>query len=392
MINAFLEKIRGVFDKDFWVGSYFASLVFFLNLLIIASFVLGFRNVLLLVFDGYGDHTLQIGVCVALLTFLFAYTLFALRHPILCFWSGKYDLYVLKWFVRSRKNLKRRHFLQKREEIDKVSMWSELEAKLYGWEFKKDIQSISEKKKAELLTSIDRDFNMDLSLADAEKTLERYKMEYQAHAGESMTSIFNKLLRRFQDFDEEVRVAQQLQISQLDVRYGLLSTIEATRLGNIVEAYNQYPFKRYGIESEIFWPRLQRVIHSDYVKLIQEQRIQLDFFLSISSVLWMIAVLCFFVGPCFHTGLALWWSLTVVYLILGYMFYSFSISSALSLGHYIRACFDLFRTNLLKELSLKKPGSFKEEIAIWTSFSRLVVYGQTELMEFNYDENKDATI
>jgi hypothetical protein len=167
-----------------------------------------------------------------------------------------------------------------------------------------------------------------------------------------------------------------------------LETIKPTKLGNIIESYNQYSFKRYKIEAEIFWPRLQRVIKPEYLKLVEEPKILLDFSLAMASLGFLYGFLALLVGPWLFFSLRFWLTLAFLGFLSGFCSYRLSISAANSLGEMIRASFDLFRLDLMEALELPHPASFRVEQKQWEEFSKLTVYGENS--DFRIRERKPS--
>jgi hypothetical protein len=60
--------------------------------------------------------------------------------------------------------------------------------------------------------------------------------------------------------------------------------LQPTRLGNLLEAHQAYPYQRYEIEGSVFWPRLAFVVPPDTMARLEDRRSFLDFWLAIASL------------------------------------------------------------------------------------------------------------
>jgi hypothetical protein len=161
----------------------------------------------------------------------------------------------------------------------------------------------------------------------------------------------------------------------------IASDILPFRLGNIHRAFEDYSFNCYNMDGRFFWPRLSEVIPDSYAAKIEEQNNALAFLLnsSLISVLISLEMLVLpFVSP---TGAGeLGWCIGIALLcgLLFYVFYHGATSIAVTYGHYIRTCFDLFRLDLLKELHIDPPTELggEEEKALWRSVHEFLILGQ----------------
>lgn len=151
-----------------------------------------------------------------------------------------------------------------------------------------------------------------------------------------------------------------------------------TRLGNVYRAFEDYSFKRYGIDSLFFWERLAKVIPEDYAGKVEELNNTVVFLLS-SSLLSFIVT-----GELIILSIVNWefsrtrFLLSLLCLFFGYSFYHMAVPTAQILGRHIRTCYDLFRLDLLDELNVERPKTFggQEEKALWRSVHEFLVLGE----------------
>lgn len=188
-----------------------------------------------------------------------------------------------------------------------------------------------------------------------------------------------------------------------------LDDILPTRFGNTLKAAENYSGERYGLDSVNFFPRLVQVIPIDYRASIDATRNELSFLvnMSILSITFsMLCVLAFFytmatvnIGTGDPAMYGLFVNEAARYLIaaaLGFLscgfFYNASIFSVGSFGLMIRACFDLFRLDLLKKLGLERPHDYGEEFNAWFNLNELIVLGGHSVyfkdLKYRPEENK----
>jgi hypothetical protein len=146
-----------------------------------------------------------------------------------------------------------------------------------------------------------------------------------------------------------------------------LNEVRPTRLGNIIRSAELYPFYRYNAESVILGPRMQALFPESYLKVLEEAASSLEFllviatlggFFSISSGLyllitnapWWIFLACFWGGFVLAIGA-----------------YSGSLNHARTYAEQLRSGFDLYRTELLKQMRLPLPDTLEEERELWES-------------------------
>jgi hypothetical protein len=74
----------------------------------------------------------------------------------------------------------------------------------------------------------------------------------------------------------------------------------------------------------------------------------------------------------------IWVSTVIAFLILGYLAYLGAIERAVNWGAFVRGAFDLYRSELLKQLGYERTGlTLKEERYLWDSISGQLLYGDS---------------
>jgi hypothetical protein len=157
-----------------------------------------------------------------------------------------------------------------------------------------------------------------------------------------------------------------------------------TRLGNVIRAFESYPFRQYKIEAITFWPRLTGTIESGYASAIDDAKTSFDFMLNCSALSSLSAMIALGVGlvhPIPFTSVALfsgWLAEVLSFALLGWLFYIWSISQAKGWGGLVKGAFDLYRWDLLKQLGHNRvPQTLEEERDLWDSISVQIIYGDS---------------
>jgi hypothetical protein len=154
-----------------------------------------------------------------------------------------------------------------------------------------------------------------------------------------------------------------------------------TRLGNILKNAELYPIDRYQIDAVLFWPRLYNVLPKHFIQTITEARSALDFMLVISSLGGAFALLA---GVCLLITGAPWWLFLVCFwggLAVAWLAYQSALGSAVLYAQQIKAAFDLYRNELLKQMHLPLPATPDKEEIRWHEIGQFLYRNLREIPE-----------
>lgn len=184
------------------------------------------------------------------------------------------------------------------------------------------------------------------------------------------------------NFEEEIN--QNLNEDALNIvnKFSSMNYVLPTRLGNTIRSFEFYPYYQYRIDSITLWPRLIAKIDKDYAAAIDAAKASFDFMINSSflSALLTLALLC--VALVYPSQVVVpqfwfWLSGIIIFAILTYLFYLASIGQASAWGDTIKAAFDLYRADLLKQLGYKRTlVSLQDEQQLWDKISLQMIYGQ----------------
>jgi len=220
---------------------------------------------------------------------------------------------------------------------------------------------------------------------------ESLKKEYQ-HLIASVESDPSLVDQLDAVLDEHQRVA-----SQYDQDYPAnLNDVLPTQFGNTLRAAEDHALQRYGFDGPTLWPRLTHVIPDSYKATIDSTRNELSFLVNMSILSFIFSILCFLaifhvmanthvvsgnlaVFLAFAGVVAKYFIAAAFGLVCFGFFYNASIISLSSFALTIRASFDLFRLNLLKQLELIRPKNFDEEFDTWSNLNELITLGDQSI-------------
>jgi uncharacterized repeat protein (TIGR01451 family) len=164
--------------------------------------------------------------------------------------------------------------------------------------------------------------------------------------------------------------AQNAMASRVFNEYPLPGSVLPTRLGNVIRSFENYPRRQYGIWAVTLFPRFVAKIPKEFAAVIDDAKSMLDVLLHLSflSLLFSLIVLVTTESiACIAIGL-----------VLSAMFYAASVGRASEWGQLVRASFDLYRWDVLRDLGFtSRPATMLEERALWNEISRQLAFGDT---------------
>ncbi len=207
-----------------------------------------------------------------------------------------------------------------------------------------------------------------------------------APPGESLTDLRNSQILHCDDLAVEVRPTVQvsppresltslLSYQEIYLHYPQLTQqqhVMPTLLGNILKNAELYPRDRYRIDSVLLWPRLYNLFPERFINLIAEVRTALDFMLVIASLSIAFAVLS---GAYLLIVRAEWWLFLICFwggLLVARTAYHGAVGNALLFAQQIKAAFDLYRFELLKQMHISLPPTLADERDVWRDLCRFL--------------------
>lgn len=191
--------------------------------------------------------------------------------------------------------------------------------------------------------------------------------------------------------------------------------IYPTKLGNLLAAYEKYPYIKYGLDSVFYWYRLWVVLDKDLRDEIDNHQALPDSAVYITIALGVAALVLPIYAVLQFCGMQLahvsfWWVplvLAVVAFMVAWFVYRFSLYTHAQFGEFYKALFDQFRSRLQfedvvdevrkisKDMSLEYETDPKKARAVWRYLRHHMVWppGESAPMkvgEWTAKQNKEV--
>ena len=378
MISSLLNAFAETLGRDFLYGSFLPALLFVCGLGAVFVAIVGLEGSTAWMQSLSGSE-LAVGSAVASIALVgFAFILTAVRRPVQQLWAAEgwggllWGLFGLLrwWHARARRKLEAK--------ITQPAPWRAIFD-----DFRKEVTPIwnsqhpqvpsRERERLELLAR-------SLPFADGPEAVSRalgpLVAAHGMFAGEGLGDAYAATKLALLARDEEEALILGGRRRQLDATYG--SEVRATRLGNVICSFGSYPARRYGMESEVFWPHLSHQLDDSARGAIESRKLLLDFALTMATLALSWAALAVFVGPWLMHAFWLWLLLAVGALVLARGFYGMGLRAAEDLGDHVRCAYDLFQLDMLESLGRERPADIEQTRLFWSQQSRLRLYGTSE--------------
>ncbi len=165
--------------------------------------------------------------------------------------------------------------------------------------------------------------------------------------------------------------------------------LRPTRLGNTLEDIYRYAYNVYRADTSIWWPRLTPLLPESFRAQVDDALMPILSLLNLSALLTLLA---------FGGGLALvlldrrWWLFLLFWaggLLLARVCYAAAVNQARSnYGALVRAAFDLYRHEIIKQMRLPLPDTPHKEFLLWARLNKWVYY-KNDLPKLPWEVEKD---
>jgi hypothetical protein len=178
-------------------------------------------------------------------------------------------------------------------------------------------------------------------------------------------------------FDRD-EVARNAAARTLDVRFpAQRNRVQPGRFGNAVRAYEEYPQRRWGLDFQAVWPRVEPLLEDRERELHDDARTSLAFALNLSFGLFAVG-LARLAGDLVGWHLWGWPALfDVLPFAAAYLVYRLlALDALMDVGGRVRSSIDLHRLELLDLLGARKVPAYSElEAGLAIAVSRHLLYG-----------------
>lgn len=207
-----------------------------------------------------------------------------------------------------------------------------------------------------------------------------FRLDLDVHT-EAQQKKLATLKLKFQKLAQYARVKAQARVnktlSEQSFRYpNEDSTLAPTAIGNMSELHRIYALKRFGMQIDLIWPRMRKLVAADQnlAAIVDEVKTKLDFAVVMT---WLSGVFTFA-----WTLIIIFWAreylLSFVWIITPafiatILFYGTAITSFRAFSEALKSAIDLHRFDLLSALHIELPANAKDEHELWTQLSEEIV-------------------
>lgn len=151
-----------------------------------------------------------------------------------------------------------------------------------------------------------------------------------------------------------------------------------TSFGNTIRAFEVYPRVMYGLDSIPGWSRLLSVIPEDYRSLIDDSKVNVDFWVNICFLSIIFILEYFYLSISAGQANLIWVPFMAIFVVI--LSYVRAESSSVEWGDMVKSAFDVYLPDLGKKLSFEESSSTLDANSLWSKFSQAIIYGDPEFM------------
>lgn len=199
-----------------------------------------------------------------------------------------------------------------------------------------------------------------------------------AHAGDVGQQV-KDLKRKIQERHDEIEKKGRAQSLPTTAAW-----VTATALGNTLAVAEEYPFNTYGMDADLFWPRLRAELEAERLAPIDTAKSMMDGTLNLSLLAYLAAVESLVVIFLIPAGLrAEGWRIALLIgcgllaLFVGYGAYRAAVSAAHNMGMLMHTYFDYDRDRVLEKFGLKRPVKIEDEKIVWYRLAAFLRRGES---------------
>ncbi len=387
MLGTVLDKITSLVGRAFVIGAFFPILFFTASSLPALAAVEGIDS-LLKRWEALKDLKTLASVGFFLAVVASAYLLMIVNPVLKRVLEGAYPLGFVGGILLTRK---RKRFVRMRSAAQesltnlvryrsKREEWANLLQQANQKRFKRRVrppQQVEELEKAEGTLKHFQETGKLPELKDLEEAAANVKKLYGLnYPMDRLERLHRGIIQLWEDVEKMAEASFSDALSDIQSRYAYsagIAGVHPTSLGNIIASAWFYPYTRYGIDATLMWPRLQKLIPADYLRVVEDARISYDFsvamtFLSLLySCVWLIIFLV-------RNAIWPWAWIPAIGILACVIFHEASIEAARAFGAVFRSCFDLFRFPLMQELRIQFPVDIKAERETWNRINQILIF------------------
>ena len=160
--------------------------------------------------------------------------------------------------------------------------------------------------------------------------------------------------------------------------------VTATALGNTLAVAEEYSFNTYGMDADLFWPRLRAELTAEDLQPIDSAKSVVDGMLNFSLLAYLAAIeslIVIFFIPAELRGD--WWRVPlllgcgILSASIGYGAYRGAVGAADNMGMIMRTYFDYHRAKVFTKFNLQQPDKIEDEKVIWYKLTAFLRRGES---------------
>ena len=160
-----------------------------------------------------------------------------------------------------------------------------------------------------------------------------------------------------------------------------------TSFGNTIRAFEVYPRVMYGLDSIQGWNRLLSVIPEHYRVLIDDSKVNVDFWVNLGFLSFIFLLEYAFIIISAGQAKFIWIPfVTSFFIILSYIR---AESSSVEWGDMVKSAFDVYLPELAAKLDFEIPSDISSEQFLWRKFSQSIIYANPEYMPKRNNINRN---
>lgn len=141
--------------------------------------------------------------------------------------------------------------------------------------------------------------------------------------------------------------------------------LKPTKLGNILAASEDHARQLYQIDPALWWPRLATLLPESFRTQMEAALTPLLAMLNLCTILFIVTISSSIAVYVVQGAWLLVAAILIVGLILVRICYIAAVQQAQSYGSFLRAAFDLYRYEILKQMHIPIPDNLFEEALLW---------------------------
>jgi hypothetical protein len=215
-----------------------------------------------------------------------------------------------------------------------------------------------------------RDKHQRLPFHDVEKLFSKVKRLLESASADTHTALdqLHRALVPLYDYGWEACENEYgIRVAERQFKYPQETALAPTDLGNAARLHRDYAWSRFGMDIDVFWLRMQKLVTADehFGPIIETAKLQLDVAVAMTAMLgtWTI---CWSTIVALRTNtLGLYAVVALAGSLLTMIFYGVAVQHFRTFSEVVRSAVDLFRFALLKELHIPLPADSNEEKQVW---------------------------